>query len=361
MFKGTFVLNRRMENSSANAKREIYFVSDDVDWAYKWEIHNIRKNLADEMMLKTYLIKEPWKIKGQIIHFIDRYKYFYGPFRKLHPSNYAFLTWFHGDPASPNYKMRELCRILPEAAKYLHKIIISCGISKTVLTGLGIAEDKLALIPIGVDLQKFRPVEDPVRLGIKARLGIPKSAFCIGSFQKDGIGWEEGLEPKLEKGPDVFLRVMERLIAAGNNIFVVLTGPARGYVKKGLDKIGVPYLHNHLSNHFNIIEYYQALDLYLITSRDEGGPKGLIESWATGVPVVSTRVGMAADLIRHGKNGMISESDNIEKLTHYVEMLIGDGALRERIRLQALRDVKRYDWPLIAAEYHEKLYRPCLT
>ncbi len=36
---------------------------------------------------------------------------------------------------------------------------------------------------------------------------IPESAFVVGSFQKDGVGWGDGLEPKLIKGPDVLLAV----------------------------------------------------------------------------------------------------------------------------------------------------------
>ena len=31
-------------------------------------------------------------------------------------------------------------------------------------------------------------------------LGIPDDAICIGSFQKDGVGWEMGLSPSWSKG-----------------------------------------------------------------------------------------------------------------------------------------------------------------
>ena len=42
-----------------------------------------------------------------------------------------------------------------------------------------------------------------------------------------------------------------------------------------------------------LISLYHALDIYLITSREEGGPMGLLESIACGTPVASTNVGMA--------------------------------------------------------------------
>src|SRR2546430_13374802 len=51
--------------------------------------------------------------------------------------------------------------------------------------------------------------------------------------------FRSGLEPKLVKGPDVFVAVLERLRAQLPELFVVLTGPARGYVRRELDRIGV--------------------------------------------------------------------------------------------------------------------------
>ena len=70
----------------------------------------------------------------------------------------------------------------------------------------------------------------------------------ICSFQKDGIGWGEGLEPKLIKGPDIFVETMRNLKAAGLPVVAMLTGPARGYVKLMLDKYNVPFIHNYSGN-----------------------------------------------------------------------------------------------------------------
>ena len=110
--------------------------------------------------------------------------------------------------------------------------------------------------------------------------------MVIGSFQKDGKGWGEGNEPKLIKGPDV-----------------LLTGPARGYVKTGLESLKIPCKHLYLQDYREIGKYYQALDAYLVTSREEGGPKGVLESMASGIPLISTRVGQAQDLVKQGING----------------------------------------------------------
>jgi glycosyltransferase involved in cell wall biosynthesis len=65
-----------------------------------------------------------------------------------------------------------------------------------------------------------------------------------------------------------------------------------------------------------LLPFYHALDLYLVTSRQEGGPKALLESMASGVPVVTTRVGQAMDLVRHGENAWMVDVDDVEGLTH---------------------------------------------
>ena len=43
----------------------------------------------------------------------------------------------------------------------------------------------------------------------KHNLGIPEDYTVIGSFQKDGKGWGEGLKPKLIKGPDILLKQLD--------------------------------------------------------------------------------------------------------------------------------------------------------
>jgi glycosyltransferase involved in cell wall biosynthesis len=147
---------------------------------------------------------------------------------------------------------------------------------------------------------------------------LPDSAFVVGSFQKDGVGWDEGLEPKLIKGPDVLVDVAARVHAKVSDLVVLLTGPSRGYVKAGLERAGVPYRHVLLPDVDAVARAYEAIDVCLVASRDEGGPRAVLESMATGVPLVTTRVGQAADLVQHDVNGWMVEVEDVEALTDAV-------------------------------------------
>ena len=65
-------------------------------------------------------------------------------------------------------------------------------------------------------------------------------------------------------------------------------------------------------------DVYRAMDVCLVTSRDEGGPRAVLEAMATGVPLVTTRVGQAADLVRHAENGWIVEVEDVDGLVLWV-------------------------------------------
>ena len=119
-------------------------------------------------------------------------------------------------------------------------------------------------------------------------------------------GWKDGLKPKMIKGPDIFLKVVE-FINKKYNVKILLTGPARGYLINGLKKRKISFIHNYLNKYSDILKYYHALDFYLVTSREEGGPMGLLESMSTGVKVVTTNVGMAPDFIDQ-ESGLIVNS-----------------------------------------------------
>jgi glycosyltransferase involved in cell wall biosynthesis len=186
----------------------------------------------------------------------------------------------------------------------------------------GIDAQKVFRIPIGIDLEHFAPGEPAARRAARRDAGVPESAFVVGSFQKDGVGWGEGSEPKLIKGPDVLLEALGRVREHDPGLFVVLAGPARGYVKAGLDRLAIPYCHVSAAGREGLARLFQALDAYLVASRDEGGPKAVLEAMASGVPVVSTRVGQAADLIVHDENGYLADVEDAEALAGLLREIV---------------------------------------
>jgi glycosyltransferase involved in cell wall biosynthesis len=204
----------------------------------------------------------------------------------------------------------------------MHELVLAAGIDPA----------KVHRIPIGVDLENFPLVDQAGRTGARAKFGIPESAFVLGSFVKDGVGLGDGDEPKLVKGPDTLVAVLARLQETIPELFVFLTGPARGYVTRELERRGVAFRHALLPTRRDLGEAYHALDVSLVASRQEGGPKTVLESLAAGVPLVTTRVGQAPELVADGENGLLSDVDDVDSLTAAVLRLHADATLGGRLR-----------------------------
>jgi glycosyltransferase involved in cell wall biosynthesis len=227
----------------------------------------------------------------------------------------------------------------------IDRIQVSHSEMHDIILETGIDSKKVFRIPIGINLEYFSWSTPERRREVREKLGIPLSCVVIGSFQKDGNGWGAGLEPKLIKGPDIFLKTVEILKPQIPELFVLLTGPARGYVKNGLKKIGVPYLHRFLEDYTEIGHYFNALDLYIISSREEGGPKAVLESMASGIPIVTTRVGQAMDLVKHGKNGWMVESEDVDGLALWAKYVIDNSSLLDDILNLGKQTAKENSYP----------------
>ena len=229
--------------------------------------------------------------------------------------NHLGFAYFHGRPGTPGMPEFDACF---DAMRRRHAEIDRVQVTNREMEELvletGMAAEKVHLIPIGIDVETF-PLRSPAGVATARSLfELPESAFVVGSFQKDGVGWGEGLEPKLIKGPDVLLAVAVRLKERIPELVFLLTGPSRGFVKAGLERLGIPYRHVVLRDVDAVARAYEAIDVCIVASRDEGGPRAVLEAMATGVPLVTTRVGQAADLVRHRENGWIVDSEDVDGL-----------------------------------------------
>jgi len=235
--------------------------------------------------------------------------------RWLDSSHRLATAYMHGRPGTPGApEFDEVFETLRRSPGRFACVQVTHAEMRELVLSAGVEQERVFTIRLGIDIEHFPLVDDKRRAAARSTLGLPSSAFVVGSFQKDGVGWGEGLEPKLVKGPDVFVTAIERMRAAVPKLHVLLTGPARGYVKQGLDGLGVPYRHVSARSRDELAQAYHALDVYLVSSRQEGGPKAVLESMAAGIPLVSTRVGQAQEIVRHGVDGWLLDVEDVEGL-----------------------------------------------
>jgi glycosyltransferase involved in cell wall biosynthesis len=243
------------------------------------------------------------------------------------------LAYFHGRPGTPGYDEFDWAfHTLRSHHDRIARVQVTHTEMEELVLTAGVAHDRVHRIPIGIELDAF-PLGTPERRhAARASLGLPQDAFVVGSFQKDGLGWGHGLEPKWIKGPDILVEALVELDRRVDDLVVLLTGPSRGFVRTGLDAAGVRHFHRLLPDRSGLLDAYHSLDAYAVASRQEGGPKSILESMATGTAIVSTRAGQANDLVTDGVNGLLVDIEDAAALAAALERIHDDPGRVSRFR-----------------------------
>lgn len=337
--------NRKVKNA------DIYYIVEDANWSIKQDGLNIVGHLHE---LNGRVCTSSKSIPKNAIRHYGSFNVFIGDcYLKKNAIN--VVTCFHivdGDPRAEKIK---------ELDKYVTFWHTSCMITKKKLIHFGVAENKIIVIPLGVDTSVYKPLDNFVeREKRRAQLAIKPGQLVIGSFQKDGNGWGDGDTPKLIKGPDIFCDLMEQL-AKKYDVYALLSGPARGYVKKRLTAAGIPYHYEYFENASEVSKLYPLIDMYTVTSREEGGPKAILESMASGVPIITTKVGMAPDIIENEKNGLLVDCEDVDGLANAVQMIWTSASTRQKLIEQGMITAKKYNLDNIVEQYEKELYRHVLS
>lgn len=130
------------------------------------------------------------------------------------------------------------------------------------------------------------------RSKLREKYNLSSKDFLIGSFQRDTEG-KDLVSPKLIKGPDIFIEILKNNFLNQENLKIILTGKRRAYIIEQLKKLNIEFLYFEMVTFKELNELYNLLDLYIVSSRKEGGPQQILEAAITKTPIVSTNVGLA--------------------------------------------------------------------
>ena len=149
-------------------------------------------------------------------------------------------------------------------------------------------------IPLWVNSNDFYPIENKKEL--REKYELDNNDYLVGSFQRDSLG-SDLTKPKLIKGPDIFLEIVKNISYQNENLKVILAGKRRDYVIKNLLDLEIDFKYFEMATTETLNELYNILDIYIVSSRVEGGPQAIVESAITKTPIVSTDVGVASQVL----------------------------------------------------------------
>ena len=157
-----------------------------------------------------------------------------------------------------------------------------------------LTDKPVTYIPFWVNQNLWFNIED--KKFLRKKFGVAQDSFLVGSFQRDTEG-SDLISPKLIKGPDRFIEIVKYYEAKDSNFKVILTGKRRQFVINELERLNIEYLYFEMANFETLNELYNLIDLYVVSSRIEGGPQAIVECGITKTPIISTDVGFASDIL----------------------------------------------------------------
>ncbi|MGD9648168.1 MAG: glycosyltransferase [Pirellulales bacterium] len=200
-----------------------------------------------------------------------------------------------------------------------HVIVVSDDLLE-VVRDIGVPDERVTLIENAIDAGEYRRrIPAPAA---KVRLGLSSDRLVIGAVGR--------LAP--EKGFDRLVRAVARLASDGWNVelWIAGDGPERENLARLAEELNLGEHVRLLGHRSDLIDLYQAFDIFVLSSLREGLPNVMLEALATEVPVVATNVAGVPRLIENGRNGFVVRSGTPEELSAAISLLLGDEALRQR-------------------------------
>lgn len=166
--------------------------------------------------------------------------------------------------------------------------------SKTFDQVIKLTDKPVHKIPFWVNQNLWFEIKNKELL--RQKYSVDLDSYLVGSFQRDTEG-HDLVSPKLSKGPDRFLEIAEYLNTKNENLQIILTGKRRNYILDELSRREISYKYFEMTSFQNLNELYNILDLYIVSSRYEGGPQSILETAMTRTPIISTDVGIASEIL----------------------------------------------------------------
>jgi glycosyltransferase involved in cell wall biosynthesis len=189
-------------------------------------------------------------------------------------------------------------------------------------------------VPYGVDTEKFMPPTEAERQAIRRKLKLAETATLIGFFGKNSSNEHD------RKGIDVFTKALLALKPKLPALAVLIVGPGWKGLVESLKAAGIVCLwFPFIRDLSGLREMYHVLDFYWVTARVEGGPVPLLEAMSSEVCCLTTAVGIAREIVRHGENAIMLPFNDANAFVEGTLTLAGDKAERKRLGANARQTI----------------------
>ncbi len=209
-------------------------------------------------------------------------------------------------------------------ARFSTRIIAISPSQKNEISGiLGVPGSKFEVVPLGFRLERFENCCELHAGEFKKSLNISDGKRIVSI-----VGRITAI-----KNHRLFLDVAMRVLGKrGDVVFVAVgDGEDRPACESYAAELGIRDNVVFAGWHEKVEIVYADTDITILTSDNEGTPVCLIESLASGVPVVSTNVGGVCDVVTDGVDGFLAPPGDADALAEHVIRLLDDESLRDKM------------------------------
>ena len=236
-----------------------------------------------------------------------------------------------------------------QLARATRKIVAVSEDAAKVATEIeGVPAEKVVVIRNGVAIPDGVSGPDGGTSDVRREMGIGKDAFVVGSVGR--------FSP--EKNYQVLIQAFSRFRksdARGQKsvaLLLVGDGPERSALEKLAAELGLTGSVHMPGMKDDVMPYLEAMDVFCLSSVTEGTSVTLLEAGASGLPSVVTDVGGNAEVVEHGKTGLVVAGGDEDGIASAFAQILEDAGKRKSLGTNARKRIaERYNLHTMVSEY----------
>jgi N-acetyl-alpha-D-glucosaminyl L-malate synthase BshA len=373
---GSGYLATRLGQELASRNHLIHFITYQRPFSLMWEqTRGVHVDLVDSfdyplfkaigppytMALTSKIVKVARDIKLDVLHSHYAIPHAMSAYMAREICNLPYVITMHGSDVhtlgiDPAYQP-----VVKHTVENANEVTaVSEFLKDKAHSELGIKRD-IHVIPNFIDVEKFKPKKE-YRLIVESGCVAIRSIEQAKEISPDEIVLLHASNFRKVKRVPELIDIMRIVVDHHPNTRLIIAGdgPTRIEVERKIESLDLCNNVHLLGIKSNMMEIMCSADIFLLNSTMEGMPLVLLESMSCGLPIVTTPAGGIPELVRPGKDGVVTEGfEEMEFAQEVIELIDNEKARKTYSKSARKRVIDSFSAKRIVPMY-EKVFEQAI-